>query len=196
MNRPVAGGGGRRGYALTLLLGMGSAGAVAVGAAKPWFTAEAEVAGLPRLAVDVTGSDVVPAAAALGLAVLAAFGAVVATRGRIRQAIGVLIVVAMLFVAYSAVFPGSPSGLVDDALVAKGWSGGDREIDSVWWRWLVAVAGILGAVCGGLVVRYAMQWATMGDRYDAPSQRAPAETTTEADVWRAIDRGDDPTTDR
>lgn len=187
---------GRRGYALTLLLGLASAGAVAVGATKPWVTATAEVAGMPRLVTDVTGSDIAPAAGALGLAVLAAFGAVVATGGWVRRVVGVLIVVAMLFVAYVALFPGSTTGLVEDGLAATGWSGGGYHVSSVWWRWLVAVAALVGAVCGGLVVRYATQWATMGDRYDAPSERASTEVTTEADVWRAIDRGDDPTTDR
>ena len=37
----------------------------------------------------------------------------------------------------------------------------------------------------------------MGERYDAPTERSADPTpTSEADVWRAIDRGDDPTSDR
>jgi hypothetical protein len=183
-----------RGYALTLISGLAAAGAVAVGVTKPWLRATATVEGMPRLVAEVSGTDVSPAAGALGLATLAAFGAVVATRGWVRVAIGVAIVAAMVFVAVSALFPGSTAGLVEDGLAAKGWAGGAYNVQSVWWRWLVAAAAVVGAMCGALVVRFGRKWATMGERYDAPTERKQTEVVSEADAWRAIDRGDDPTT--
>jgi len=188
--------GSSRGYALTLVLGLAASGAVAVGSTKPWFRATATVEGMPRLVAEVPGTEIVPAAGALGLAALAAFGAVVATRGWARTAVGVVIVAAMLYVAASAFFPGTTSGAVEDGLAGVGWSGGDYAVQSVWWRWLVAGCAILGAVCGAIVVRFARIWATMGERYRAPTEHKTVEAVTEADVWRAIDRGDDPTIDR
>ncbi len=196
MSRPTSFWASSRGYAVTLVLGLAASGAVAVGVNKPWLRATATVEGMPRLVAEVSGADIAPAAGALGLAALAAFGAVVATRGLFRRAVGVLIIAALAYVAFSAIFPGATGGLVVQGLAAKGWAGGHYDVHSVWWRWLVAVGALVGAGCGCLVVRFATMWATMGERYDAPAEHRQAEASSESDVWRAIDRGDDPTVDR
>ena len=61
--------------------------------------------------------------------------------------------------------------------------------------WLLA--RILGAVCGGLVVRFARDVGDDGGEVRRADRNTAGEAvTTEADVWRAIDRGDDPTIDR
>lgn len=189
-------------YGPTLLLGLVGGVAVMVGVAKPWATATAQQAGLPELHADVTGADLAPLAGALGVVVLAAFGAVIATRGRARQTIGVLVVLASLVVLVSAIHPPAATDALRDALAAKGWSGGDVDTSTAAWRW-VALAGSLAAIAAGLAISlYGARWATMGAAYDAPAPTAgPSQTgvgglsegTSDAEVWREIDRGRDPT---
>jgi len=199
---------GSRGYGLVLALGLVASLAVAVGSTRPWVRAFATVEGLPRIVADISGTEVVAPSAALGLAGLAGFGAVVATRGWIRTAVGALIVAGMGVLFVLTVLPISTTDVVEDALATLGWAGGDYTTESLWWRWLVAAAALVAAGCGVAVLRYGRSWATMGERYDSPTgsgqTAAPAGSrdattaapTNEADVWRAIDRGDDPTDDR
>jgi hypothetical protein len=68
----------------------------------------------------------------------------------------------------------------------------------------VALAGSVASILAGLAIsRYGARWATMGAAYDAPggSQDAVPErehdpaALSEADVWREIDEGRDPTRD-
>jgi uncharacterized membrane protein (TIGR02234 family) len=191
-------GGSARGYAQTLLLGVASAGAATVGTSRPWQSATATVQGLPTIRAQVDGADLAPLAAALGFVLLAAFGAVIATRGWVRRGLGVLIVVCAVAVAVAVVHPGGAAAALERGLSAKGWTGGSYHATSSAWRW-VAGLGALGCVAAGaLIVRFGGQWATMGSRYDAP--RTADETTapalvdpTETDLWRSIDSGHDPT---
>lgn len=139
-----------------------------------------------------------PLAGALGYVLLAAFGAVIATRGWLRRAVGSLIVVAAVAVAISVlVLPGGADAQLRDALAANGWPGrGPIDPETPVWRWLV-LAGSIGAASAGAVIAVrGHRFAVMGARYDAVS--APAGKADigsgESDLWRAIDRGDDPTT--
>lgn len=184
-----------RGYLLTLLLGLAASGAVAVGVTRTWVRAEGTVEGMPRLVAEVPGSDVSSLVGALGLACLAAFGAVVATRGWVRVVVGGLVVAAMGTVVVLTVWAGDSTALATEALAAKGWAGGAVDTQTVGWRWLVAFAAAIGAVCGAVVTRFGRDWTTMGERYDAPTEQRRSDPTSEADVWKAIDRGDDPTND-
>ena len=72
-------------YGPTLVVGLAGALAMTVGVAKPWVTATARQSGLPQIEVTVSGASLAPLAGALGVVVLAAFGAVVATRGWVRR---------------------------------------------------------------------------------------------------------------
>ena len=49
-----------------------------------------------------------------------------------------------------------------------------------------AALGLLTAVAGGT-------WSTMGSRYERRVEAAPAAPATEADIWKALDEGRDPT---
>jgi uncharacterized membrane protein (TIGR02234 family) len=196
---PGGTGGGRQLYARTLVLGLISAGAVAVGVSKPWVTATATVTGLPVISASVDGADVAPLAGALGFVLLAALGAVVATRGRLRRGLGLLIVVAAAVVLAAAVHPGDTQRGIEQALSAKGWSGGPYRTGVGWWRVLTAVGGCGCLLAGALVARFGASWASMGARYDAPGSTSatvagdlPA-APTETDLWRSIDSGHDPT---
>ncbi len=189
----------RRVYAQTLLVGLVSAGAVSVGVSRPWVSATAASSGLPVIHASVDGADLAPLAGALGFVLLAAFGAVIATRGWVRRGLGVLVVAAALVVLAAVVHPGQTGAAVEAGLSAKGWSGGPYDAGTSVWRWLVG-AGALGCLVAGLLVaRLGGAWATMGQRYDGPRRPAgparsgPQPNPTESDVWRSIDSGHDPT---
>lgn len=177
-----------------------------VGVAKAWATATARPSGLPQIDAQVIGADLAPLAGALGVVVLAAFGAVIATRGWVRRWLGVLIVVAALVVLVSAVHPPGDDGALTDALSAKGWTGGDYDSASTVWRWVTMVGAIVSTVAGVAISRHGGRWATMGAQYDAPVTTTATQTTTgstrptvapseqtDAEVWRDIDEGRDPT---
>jgi uncharacterized membrane protein (TIGR02234 family) len=180
------------------VLGLVGAVAVMVGVAKPWATATATQPGLPTIEVQVTGADLAPLAGALGVVVLAAFGAVIATRGWVRRGLGVLIVVSAAVVLFSAIVPPGAHGALEDALAAKGWTGGSYDSGVAVWRW-VALAGSVASILAGIAISlYGGRWATMGAAYDAPAStprpaEAPQGASTEAEVWREIDQGRDPT---
>lgn len=193
-----------RQYGLTVVVGLASAAVVAVGVARPWVEATATVPGLPRIEVIVSGADLAPLAGAVGLALLAAFGAVLATRGRARQAVGLLIVAGAAVVLVSAVHRGDTGAVVQDRLATKGWTAAAGYSASIQvWRW-VALGGAVGCLAAGLlVVRRGASWPTMGRRYDAPAAAHPTadskpassggENLDEEALWRALDEGRDPT---
>ena len=209
MTQPTAAqrpdGGTRRAYGVVLLVGLVSATAVAVGVTRPWFEASATGRNLPRLHAAATGADLMPLAGALGVVLLGSFGAVVATRGTVRRALGLLIVVCAVVVLIAAAHPGSPANVLGDGLSARGWSGGNYSTAGRPWRWLVLVGAAGCVLAGAAVTRFGGQWPTLGQRYDAPApvdkSRAlgPGSRTggdgdlTDEQVWRALDRGDDPT---
>lgn len=193
---------GPRGYGITLVVGLVGAVAAVVGVARPWVSATAVVEGLPTIDVSADGSSLAPIAAALGFVLLAGFGAVVATRGWVRRLLGVVIVVCAVVVLVSALALPSGDEVLTDALSAKGWQGGDYDTGREPWVLVTAVGALLSGAAGLAVVRFGSVWPAMGSRYDAPTARAddarqaePGRSTSEADLWQAIDRGQDPTRD-
>jgi uncharacterized membrane protein (TIGR02234 family) len=190
----------RRLYGPTLVVGLLAALGVTVGASHSWVTATSTPPGLPTIHAAASGADLAPLAAALGVAVLAAFGAVIATRGWVRRGLGAAIVVASVVVVVSAADPSGASEVLTSGLSAKGWSGGGYQSSTEPWRWLVLLSAVVTAVAGAATAGYGDQWAVMGQRYDAPRAPSgvvtvPAEELTENDVWQAIDQGRDPTRD-
>jgi len=189
---------GRRTFAPVVLLGLASAGLAAVAGNKPW--AEGQGAGSERLAAVPLTADPgeMPAAGALALVVLACWGVVLVTRGRVRRAVAVLGALASL-------------GLL--ATVVTGWSSvvdslrsdyadvgvPNIAIDHTAWFWAAAVGALLSVVATALAVRWAPAWPEMGSRYDAPAgERAEPEPVDPAeqsslDLWKAMDEGRDPT---
>jgi uncharacterized membrane protein (TIGR02234 family) len=189
----------RRLYGPALLAGLLGGVGITVGASRPWATATSSRPGLPVIHATASGSDLAPLAGALGVVVLAAFGAVIATRGWVRRGLGVLIVVASAVVLVAVIVPGGSTDVLTSGLAAKGWSGGGFRASSEPWRWLVLGCAVVTAVAGLATAAYGGQWAVMGSRYDAPGDdrvgaaARSAEELSEGDVWRAIDRGHDPT---
>lgn len=188
----------RRLYLPALATGLLGSLGVTVGSAHPWVAATSRVRNLPTLHASASGADLAPLAGALGVVLLAAFGAVIATRGWVRRGLGAAIVVAAAVVLLAVIHPGAAGGVLRSGLSAKGWSGGSYDTATQLWRWVVLLSACVTALAGAATLRYGGQWAVMGNRYDAPRARAPvaakpAEDLTENDVWEAIDHGHDPT---
>jgi uncharacterized membrane protein (TIGR02234 family) len=189
----------RGGYAVTILVGLAASGLCALSVARPWARATATVRGLPPIEASVDGADVAPVAAALAVVCLAGFGAVLATRGWVRRALGVVIVACAAVVVAVAVAPESTTGLLEDALAARGWTGGGYDRSGTAWRAAAVASGVVVMAAGAIVTRFAGDWATMGTRYDSPSegrqasQAATDEPMSDAAMWRALDDGGDPT---
>jgi uncharacterized membrane protein (TIGR02234 family) len=188
----------RRLYGPVLLAGLLGGLGIAVGATRAWVTATSHAAAGPVIRTSASGADLAPLAAALGVVMLGAFGAVIATRGWVRRALGVAIVVASAVVLVSALVPTSATEVLTSGLSAKGWSGGGYRSTTEPWRWLVLLSALVTGLAGAATARYGGEWAVMGERYDAPHAdadhaRKPADELTENEVWQAIDQGRDPT---
>ena len=190
-------------YGPTLVVGLAGALAMTVGVAKPWVTATARQSGLPQIEVTVSGANLAPLAGALGVVVLAAFGAVVATRGWVRRGLGVLIVLASArrpgLGAAPARSDGCPRGRAHRQGVDR-WCLRHRHR-----RLALAGSRRLGRLDPGGARDFALR-GSMGDdgrgvrRSGRPQDAVPKRqrdpvASSEADVWREIDEGRDPTSD-
>ncbi len=189
---------GRRLYGPTLVVGLLGAVGVTVGSSRPWISATSTVPGLPTIHATASGADLAPLAGALGVVMLAAFGAVVATRGWVRRGLGAGILLASLVVLAAVIDPSGSTGVLKTGMSAKGWSGGAYQTSTELWRWLVLVSAIATGLAGAATAWYGGQWAVMGSRYDSPraareAAAGPAEELSETAVWQAIDQGRDPT---
>lgn len=197
-----------RQYAGTVLGGLAGAAAAAFSMSRPWVTATATQRGVPALDSSVTGADLHALAGALSFVLLAAFGAVLATRGRVRQGIGVVVIASAAVLVEAAVVPGAADALLREGLAAKGWAG-SAPYDVSWqpWRIVTVLGGLLCLAAGWLVVRHGADWPSMGTRYDAPGAEGADDTegepttraaarddlASEAAMWQALDEGRDPT---
>jgi uncharacterized membrane protein (TIGR02234 family) len=160
--------------------------------------ADADAAMASTLSLDsVAGS---PLAAALGLVVLACWGVLLVTRGRVRRAVALLAVLgaAGLVAATGEAFWSLPDKLAEALLEVSGVDTVETGLTGWYAAALVAAALSIVTTLAALVL--VPSWPEMGTKYDAP---AGARTTDEAgpndtpetniDIWKALDEGRDPT---
>ncbi|WP_193614421.1 Trp biosynthesis-associated membrane protein [Nocardioides lijunqiniae] len=187
------------GFALTVLVGLAAGVGAAVGGNQVWAVADLtrseESSSLVTTFVLRGEGASVPLATALGLVVLACWGVVLVSRGRVRRvvaALGALAAVGTL-VTYAVGALTSVRDLADD-FTAAGLPGVD--IDLTRWFWFGLACALVSAVAAVLAVRRVPGWPEMGSRYDAPGEQGaarPVEDPSNLDLWKAIDQGDDPT---
>jgi uncharacterized membrane protein (TIGR02234 family) len=184
-----------RTWAVSLLAAGGAAALLS--AAAPWARLSAE-GGLTDVQSAVTGGQLAPLAVAAGVVALASVVAVLAVQGLLRAFVGGLTALVVVL------------GLAQVVAVLTSVAERARE----WWRvevgavadvatvsttpWAVTTAlGLLLALIGSvLVLQRGSQWPGLSRRYDGPgvpAAGASAEAADSADVWRALDRGEDPT---
>jgi uncharacterized membrane protein (TIGR02234 family) len=181
------------------------AGALAlVAGGQAWATVTAQrEAPLPPVTGVVSGAAAAPLVPAAGLVLLAAGVALLAVRGTGRVVVGLLMAVAGGVLAWSGVraFTG---GL--DAAAAQEFAGRSTVTTEISAAWpvLAVLAGLLGIAAGLLAVLRGRGWPAMGRRYEragaaAPEAAAARRPETDDDraqaAWKALDRGEDPTSD-
>jgi hypothetical protein len=158
----------RRGLVLAVLLCAAGAAVALWAAGRPWAV---EVTVRPPPLLDLrseqTGGALRPWLPACGWVALAGAGALVATRAAARRLVGGLLVVSGLGIAGAAVGADPTAG----------------------WPLLAAAGGLAVAAAGALAVARGDRWPAMGSRYE----RNRPDQAGEADLWRALDRGEDPT---
>jgi hypothetical protein len=175
----------RRTFGPVVVTGLAGAGLAAMAGNEPW------------LARDPGATDCVdpffrllpesaPATTAVALALLAAWGVALVTRGRVRRPVAVLILLLALCLAVTVVFGAE----TDECSHRTGW----------YWVAVVALPLAVGAAV--LAVLWVRAWPEMGRKYDAPTSGSPAsqkvpekapEEQENLDLWKAMDEGHDPT---
>ena len=186
----------RRSFGPTVGAGLAAAALAAVAGHQPWAQGAA-FGGLGELSATVEAGRV-PAANALALVVLACWGVLLVTRGRVRRVVAVLGVVAALGLVVTVVVGfGSAPQNVRDAYSVLGVS--DPDVSRTGWYWVAAVAALLTLLTTVAAVRLVPGWPEMGRRYDAPADvsvapAVPQEERENLDLWKDMDEGRDPTT--
>ncbi len=192
----------RRTFGPVVLLGLAAGTLAAVAGNRAWARGHGQaadrLAGMPL--ADEAGK--VPAAGALALVVLACWGVVLVTRGRVRRAVAALGALASVGILVTVVTGWSSA--VDSLRSDLAQVGTVGSVDHTAWAWLTGVAALASLAATVLAVRWAPGWPEMGSRYDAPTAgggAAPAEPGEPADpadrssldLWKAMDEGRDPT---
>ncbi|MGZ4446356.1 MAG: Trp biosynthesis-associated membrane protein [Nocardioides sp.] len=196
----------RRGsFGPVVLLGLAGGTLAAVAGNKPWARV---VAGhyrdfrgpTPNQLMLGSGVDVgkMPVTTALALVVLAAWGVVLVTRGRVRRAVAVLGLLAAVGTLVAVVLGWSDTA---DSVRAAMVEAGQDTVGHTAWFWAAAVGAVVSVVAGAAAVRLTPSWPEMGSRYDAPADGSPRveapavapEDQTNLDLWKAMDEGRDPT---
>ena len=186
----------RRTFGPVVLLGLAAGVLTAVAGDRP------AVAGSGDAAAAVSSRLVsfdahLPLVTALGLVVLACWGVVLVTRGRVRRAVAALGTVAALGAVVAAL--AAYSQVVEqfrDELSLVGID--DADLSHTAWYWVAVAGAVVSTLAGALAVAWAPSWPEMGTRYDAPGAAtapppAPPEEQSSLDLWKALDEGHDPT---
>ncbi len=195
---------GRRSLGAALLLGAAGASIVLLAAGKTWSTGTAPSAG-GTLPVHAAGKAVTALPDALALVGLAALVAVFAVRRAGRVLVAVLLALCGAGTVTTAVSGAADTSALDDAAArASGLTGTAAEhVAHTAWPWVAALGGLLLLAAGLLAVARGASWPAMSSRYDrtpraasrrpaAAGRRAP-DPDHPGEIWKALDRGEDPT---
>ncbi len=195
-----------RGLAVAVLGGLAGGGLALLGASRPWARVDVAVEGVPTVVVEVLGTDAVPTVGAAALVVLTGSLALLPTSGPLRRLVAALVALAAVAVLLGTLTASAAlsDALARDLLATASTDSGDASAlaasaEGTWWRWLTLIGGLLALTVGTWAVLLGHTWAVMGSRYDAPEaargRSAPGRqgTNEDADLWRALDDGRDPT---
>lgn len=219
---------GRPRRELTALLLVGAAGAGTVLLASRQEFARITVVApdpFPATVTTVTIAHLTPAVSALAVAALASLVAVLATRGRLRRATGLVTVglgagiaalalsritrAQVLDAVNRTVSPatGAGAGAAPGSVTAGGSGGGGALLSGfpahvlvtgAGWRYLMAAGAVIVIVAGLLIVLRARRLPAMSARYDAvktPAVTDRSAATAAAGMWESLSAGQDPTRD-
>lgn len=191
----------RTGFGPVVLGGLASGALAAVAGTRAWVEGSSgqlstETAGDAAVVGSAVAAGIgeMPLAGALSLVVLAGWGVVLVTRGRLRRfvmAVAALASIGLLVTTVWAFFTLQDS--VGEQLRAA--SGEDTSaVHFTGWYVAACVAAVGCVVTTLLAVRLVPAWPEMGRRYDAPAgDAAPVEPQGNLEIWKALDEGHDPT---
>jgi uncharacterized membrane protein (TIGR02234 family) len=156
---------------------------------RTWLTVRLTAPGLPAVVRDGTGRTLAPGSFAFALAGLAGSFGVLATRRVLRVVVAVVVAVCGAGGAVTAWFGAhAAAGLLGPT---ERLLGSVLHVQHTAWPWVAVGAGAVLAACGVVAAVRGRGWPGMGAKYDAP--RGAPRRASEPDMWRALDRGDDPT---
>ncbi|WP_033318038.1 TIGR02234 family membrane protein [Streptomyces yerevanensis] len=191
---------GRRSLAIALLCGALGAAVALLATRQGWSEGTATVAG-GDFPLKATGSDVTGVPASLAIVGLAALVAVFAVRRAGRFLVAGLLALSGAGTVAAALLGASDSSALDDkAAQASGDTA--ATVDSMShtaWPYVAAAGGVLLLLAGLLALRYGRLWPAMSGRYErdgTPRPRRPrpaADPDRPEEMWKALDRGEDPT---
>jgi uncharacterized membrane protein (TIGR02234 family) len=152
---------------------------------------------LPDVTVALSGRDLTPLVAGLGIVGLAGVVGLLATRRWGRLAVAAVVALSGLGVLASSLTWLAAPGAAEagDLLTESGRAAGAAAVTATahpGWPLLAATGGVLLALGGLAALVRSRVWPTMSARYETPAARAE-RPRTDAAVWDALDRGDDPT---
>lgn len=191
----------RRSFLVVTLVGVGSGLFAAVAGNQAWVTADS----VDRFsAVALTLQDAsAPPVTALALVLLASWGVLLVTRGRVRTVLAWfgLLAAAGLLVLAAVAWAQAPDLLEDDLRVA------DLDTSRTVWSYVGLGAAVVAVAASLVAVRAVRSWPEMGRRYDSPTgvQEVPGESGAgphvvadpaerdHLDLWKDLDQGRDPT---
>ncbi|MGR8011128.1 TIGR02234 family membrane protein [Streptomyces hypolithicus] len=193
---------GRRSLAVALLLGALGAAVVLLGSGRTWAEGATAVGG-GSVPLDVQGQDVTGAPAALAIVGLAALVAVLAVRRAGRLLVSALLALSGAAAAATAFAGASGRAALDEK--AAGMTGDTSAtaaaLTHTAWPYVTAAGGLLILLAGLLALRYGRSWPAMSGRYERDgtprARKAPAAPAPDRpeELWKALDRGEDPTRD-
>ncbi|MFI6643752.1 TIGR02234 family membrane protein [Streptomyces sp. NPDC050504] len=199
----AAAAGGRRSIAAALLLGAVGAAVVLLASGQTWSQGKASVGG-GTLSLKASGGDVTGVPTALAIVGLAALVAVFAVRRAGRMLVAGLLALSGAGAALAAFLGASDSSALDEKAVR---TTGDTSatigaLTHTAWPYVTAAAGVLILLAGLLALRYGTLWPAMSGRYERDgtprprAAKAPADPDRPEELWKAMDRGEDPTRER
>lgn len=195
------GAGSRRSLAAGLLLGAAGATVVLLASGQTWAEGEVAVGG-GTLPLSADGQEVTGLPAALAVVGLAALVAVLAVRGTGRLLVAGLLALSGLGAGLSA-WAGASDRAALDEQAARTTGSTSATIDALShtaWPYVTAAGGLLILFAGLLALRHGSRWPAMSGRYERDGTPRPRKTARTApdpdrpeDLWKALDRGEDPT---
>jgi uncharacterized membrane protein (TIGR02234 family) len=200
----------RRSLGVALLLGAAGAAVVLIASGQTWARGTAAVGG-GSVPLEAGGRDVTGVPAALAVVGLAALVAVFAVRGGGRLLVSLLLALSGAGAAVSAFLGAADSAALDEK-AAQTTGEAASTVDALShtaWPYVTAIGSVLILLAGLLALRYGKRWPTMSGRYERTgatasgsgrpgtgraARRAPAmDPDRPEDLWKALDRGEDPT---
>jgi uncharacterized membrane protein (TIGR02234 family) len=191
---------GRLSLAVALLCGALGAALALLATRQQWAEGTATVAG-GAFPLTASGSDVTGVPAALAVVGLAALVAVFAVRRAGRVVVAALLALSGAGTVAAALLGASDSSALDEkaARASGDTSASVTALSHTAWPYAAAAGGVLLLLAGLLALRYGRLWPAMSGRYERggtpqPRRRAPAaDPDRPEDLWKALDRGEDPT---